>query len=236
MKRVLLMLLMAICASTTIAQTADSVSTRLDPKLKKTLNTMDQGVYQLAMRYNDPSAAKDALYQLMIRNPENLRYPEMLQGLYFEGGQYSSSALVALDILKVDDKNIASLEIAAYSLEQLGALDRALTHFERLYLLGGDNFSLYKTGFLQYTVKKYQEAINSVNMLVKNAKADEKIGFPAVDGSTQEINIKAAALNLKGMIYLDQGSKVEAITAFEEALALEPSFELAQENLKNANQ
>jgi len=233
MKRVLFMLLMAFCASTTFAQTTDSIA-RLDPTLKKTFNAMDQANYQLAMRYNDPAAAKDALYQLMVRNPENLRYAELLQNLYFESGQYSSSALVALDLLQVDDKNVASLEIAAYSLEQLGALDKALPHFERLYLLGGDNFSLYKSGFLQYTLKKYQEALNSVNMLTKNSKADEKIGFPTVDGKSQEINMKAAALNLKGMIYLDQGSKVEAKTAFEEAISLEPNFELAKDNLKKA--
>lgn len=235
MKRVLLMLLMAICASTTIAQTTDTVPVRLDPQLKRILNSMDQGSYQMAMRYNDFMAAKNSLYQLMARNPENLRYPEMLQSIYFETGQYSSAALVALDILNADDKNIGALEIAAYSLEQLGALDRALPHFERLYLLAGDNFSLYKSGYLQYTLKKYQEALNSVNMLVKNAKADEKIGFPAADGSTQEIDMKAAALNLKGMVYLDQGSKVDAKSAFQEALALEPNFELAKENLKNAN-
>lgn len=234
MKRVLFVLLMALCASTTFAQTTDSIA-RLDPKLKKTFNAMDQANYQLAMRYNDAAAAKDALYQLMVRNPENMRYAELLQNLYFEGGQYTSSALVALDILQVDDKNVGSLEVAAYSLEQVGALDKALPHFERLYLLAGDNFSLYKSGFLQYTLKKYQEALNSVDMLSKNAKADEKIGFPTADGKSQEIGMKAAAINLKGMIYLEQGSKVEAKKAFEESISLEPTFELAKDNLIKTN-
>jgi Flp pilus assembly protein TadD len=41
-------------------------------------------------------------------------------------------------------------------------------------------------------------------------------------------------LNLKGMIYLDQGSKAEAKLAFEEAIQLEPNFNLAKENLKKA--
>jgi Tfp pilus assembly protein PilF len=36
------------------------------------------------------------------------------------------------------------------------------------------------------------------------------------------------------MIYLDQGSKTEAKTAFEEAIQLEPNFSLALENLKKA--
>jgi Tfp pilus assembly protein PilF len=36
------------------------------------------------------------------------------------------------------------------------------------------------------------------------------------------------------MLYLDQGSKAEAKTAFEEALSIEPNFDLAKENLKKA--
>jgi tetratricopeptide (TPR) repeat protein len=139
-----------------------------------------------------------------------------------------------MDILEVNDRNIGALEIAAYSLEQVGALDRALPHYESLHLLTGDNFSLYKSAFLQYSLKRYEEALNSTNMLIKNAKADEKIGFPKSQTETQEVSIKAAALNLKGMIYLDQGSKSEATSAFQEAIELDPAFDLAKENLKKA--
>lgn len=234
MKHILSLLILAICASTSFAQTTDSVAPKLDPNTKKVLNIQDQSAYQLAMRYNDFQAAKDKLFSLIIRNPEDLRYPELLGSLYFENEMATSAALVALDILQVNDKSIGSLEIAAFSLEQLGALDRALPHFERLYLLTGDNFSLYKSAFIQYNLKKYQEAMNSVNMLSKNTKPEDKIGFPISQTETQEIGMKAAALNLKGMIYLDQGSKAEAKTAFEEAIQLEPSFNLAKENLKKA--
>ncbi|MFT4856258.1 MAG: tetratricopeptide (TPR) repeat protein [Algoriphagus sp.] len=232
MKHVLSLLILVIFASTSFAQTTDSVAPKLDPNTKKVLNIQDQSAYQLAMRYNDFQAAKDKLFSLIIRNPEDLRYPELLGSLYFENEMATSAALVALDILQVNEKSIGSLEIAAFSLEQLGALDRALPHFERLFLLTGDNFSLYKSAFIQYNLKKYQEALNSVNMLSKNTKPDDKIGFPLSQTETQEIGMKAAALNLKGMIYLDQGSKAEAKLAFEEAIQLEPNFNLAKENLK----
>jgi tetratricopeptide (TPR) repeat protein len=234
MKHVLSLLILVIFASTSFAQTTDSVAPKLDPNTKKVLNIQDQSAYQLAMRYNDFQAAKDKLFSLIIRNPEDLRYPELLGSLYFENEMATSAALVALDILQVNEKSIGSLEIAAFSLEQLGALDRALPHFERLFLLTGDNFSLYKSAFIQYNLKKYQEALNSVNMLSKNTKPDDKIGFPISQTETQEIGMKAAALNLKGMIYLDQGSKAEAKLAFEEAIQLEPNFNLAKENLKKA--
>lgn len=233
MKRVLLMLLIAFAGYGLKAQTNDSIP-RLDPKTKNALNIQNQAAFQLAMRYNDAQSAKAQLYQLIVRNPENLRFQEALASLYFESGETMSAALAALDILEINDKNIAALEIAAYSLEAVGALDRSLPHFESLYLLTGDNFSLYKSGFIQYSLKRYEEALNSVNMLIKNAKVDEKIGFPKSQTETQEISMKAAALNLKGMIYLDQGSKTEAKTAFEEAVQLAPEFELAKENLQKA--
>lgn len=233
MKRLLTLFAFVLSIGCAQAQSADS-TVQMDPKDKIALNIQDQASYQLAMRYNDPELAKSALYRLIVRNPENLRYQELLGSLYFELGQSTSAALVAMDILEVNDRNIGALEIAAYSLEQVGALDRALPHYESLHLLTGDNFSLYKSAFLQYSLKRYEEALNSTNMLIKNAKADEKIGFPKSQTETQEVSIKAAALNLKGMIYLDQGSKSEATTAFQEAIELDPAFDLAKENLKKA--
>ncbi|GGZ26604.1 hypothetical protein GCM10007049_19140 [Echinicola pacifica] len=193
-------------------------------------------IYQMAVRYNDPAVARTKLYELIEKNPENPRYAELLATLYFELEQYSSAALVALDLLQIDDQNISALEVAAYSLEQLGALDRALPHFESLNLLTGDLYSLYKTAYLQYSLKKYEEALNSINMLVKNPKSEEqKLTFPKEDSSTQDVSMKAAALNLKGLVYKDQGADTEAKAAFEAALANAPEFELVQVNLKEYN-
>lgn len=235
MKRTILMLLLAFSASFVSAQTATDSIPKLDAKTKNALNAADQLAYQMALRYSDRSMAKAKLYDLMVRNRDDLRYMEALASLYFDAGQYPSSALVALDILQVNDKNVGALEIAAYSLEQLGALDRALPHYESLNLLTGDSYSLYKTAYLQYSLKRYEEAMNSVNMLVKNAKADDKIGFPISETETQEVSMKAAALNLKGLIYLDQNSKAEAKTAFNEAISLAPNFNQAKENLAKTN-
>jgi tetratricopeptide (TPR) repeat protein len=235
MKRTFLLLLLAICAGTVAAQTANDSLPKLDPKTLSALNVADQAGYQAAMRYNDLAVAKIKLYDLIVRNPGDIRYMEALASLYFDANQFTSAALVSLDLLQLNDKNIGALEVAAYSLEQLGALDRALPHFESLYLLTGDNFSLYKSAFLQYNLKRYEEAMNSVNMLVKNAKPEEKIGFPKSQTETQEVNMKAAALNLKGLIYLDQSSMAEAKTAFNEAISMDPAFEQAKENLKKTN-
>lgn len=234
-KRVVLVFLMFICSGVAFGQTASDSIPKLDPKVKNALNVADQLAYQAALKYNDLEVAKNKLFDLIVRNPEDMRYMEALGSLYFESGINASAALVAMDILKINDKNTGALEIAAYSLEQLGAFDRALPYYESLHLLTGDNFSLYKSAYLQYSMKRYAEAMNSVNMLVKNAKPDEKIGFAVSETETQQVNMKAAALNLKGLIYLDQTSKTEAKAAFNEAISLEPNFNQAKENLQKAN-
>lgn len=218
-----------------LAQTNTDSIPKFDPKVKSALNMVDQMSYQAALRYSDLSIAKIKLYDLMARNPEDLRYMEALGSLYFESGEYASSALVAMDILKINDKNVGALEIASYALEQLGAFDRALPYYESLHLLTGDNFSLYKSAYLQYSMKRYAEAMNSLTMLMKLAKSDEKIGFAVSESETQQVDMKAAALNLKGLVFLDQNSKSEAKAAFAEALTLEPNFNQAKENLAKTN-
>ena len=90
---------------------------------------------------------------------------------------------------KINDKNVGALEIASYSLEQLGAFDRALPYYESLHLLTGDNFSLYKSAYLQYSMKRYAEAMNSLTMLMKVAKADEKIAFAVSETETQQVDM-----------------------------------------------
>lgn len=199
-------------------------------------NEIDKKIYQLALRYNDLAVARTKLFELIERNPTNITYPETLTSLYFEAGQYTSAAVSALDILEMNDKSLVALEVAANSLEQLGALDKALPNFERHYLLTNNLFSLYKTAYMQYSLNRQDEALNSINMLVKAPKAsEEKVGFPKADNTTQEVTLKAAALNLKGMVYMYQKNKAEAIAALNQALEVQPDFELAVENLKEAN-
>jgi tetratricopeptide (TPR) repeat protein len=196
-------------------------------------NETDQRIYQLALRYNDVQVARGKLFELIERNPTSSRYMELLASLYFETNQYGSAALTAMDALELNDKSVVSLEVAAYSLEQIGALERALPYFERLFLLTDDVFSLYKTAYMQYSLKRYEEALNSINMLVKHSKSsEEKLGFAIDENNTQDVNLKAAGLNLRGLVYLDQGSKDDAKKAFQQALEVHPTFDLAKQNLK----
>jgi predicted Zn-dependent protease len=234
MNKINLLLALLLCLSTVVYAQQETPSTTDTESLRKR-NETDQRIYQLAMRYNDLPAARVKLMELIERNPNNNRYAELLATLYFDDGQFASAAVAAIDLLERNDQNPTGLEIAAYALEQLGAMDRALPNFERHYLITGTLFSLYKSAYLQFSLNKEEEAMNSVNMIIKDRKStDELIGFPIENNDTQEVSLKAAALNLKGMIYMGQQNKAEAIEALNEALSLAPDFQVAQENLKAA--
>lgn len=199
----------------------------------KKRNEVDQKIYQMALRYNDLPVARMKLYELIERNPTNLRYQELLASLYFDTNQFTSSAVVAMDLLERNDKNVVALEIAGYSLEEIGAFDRAMPYFESHYLLTGALFSLYKTAYMQYTLGRNEEALNSINMLVKNAKSTtEMLNFTKADETVQEISIKSAALNLKGLVYMAEENVEEAQAAFLQSLELSPGFEMAQANMR----
>ncbi|EKB48421.1 tetratricopeptide repeat protein [Cecembia lonarensis] len=234
MNKINILLALLLCLGTVAYAQEQNTNPQETETLRKR-NEGDQRVYQLAMRYNDLPVARMKLLELIERNPNNNRYPELLATLYFDAGQFTSAAVAALDLLEKNDQSATALEIAAYSLEQLGAMDRALPHFERHYLITGNLFSLYKSAYMQFSLNKEEEALNSVNMIIRDRKStDELIGFPTNNNDTQEVSLKAAALNLKGMIYMGQKNKEEAIEAFNESLSLSPDFLLAQENLKEA--
>jgi tetratricopeptide (TPR) repeat protein len=230
-KMMMIVALMMVMATSGFAQ-EKPVETETAQKRNET----DRKIYQLALRYNDLAVARMKLFELIERNPTNITYLETLASLYFEASQFTSAAVSALDILEKNDKSLVALEVSANSLEQLGALDKALPNFERHFLLTNNLFSLYKTAYMQYSLNRQDEALNSINMLVKAPKAsEEKVGFPKTDNTTQEVTLKAAALNLKGMVYMYQKNKNEAIAALNQALEVQADFELAKENLIEAN-
>lgn len=235
MKKLLVSAFVLLLSSTVLVAQEQQADTESNRKR----NEADQRVYQMALRYNDLPVARMKLYELIERNPTNLRFQELLATLYFDANQFTSAAVAAMDLLEKNDKNVTALEIAGYSLEQIGALDRAMPYFESHYLLTGTLFSLYKTAYMQYSLDRYEEALNSANMLIRDAKSStEMLNFTKADETVQEVSIKAAALNLKGLVYMAENNVEEAQAAFMQSLELAPGFEMAQINmreLRNAN-
>jgi tetratricopeptide (TPR) repeat protein len=189
--------------------------------------------YAAAARWNDPEVAKSALYDVIIENPANDSLIFTLAYYYYEEQKYASSLLVTQDLLARAPKNIGYLEMAASAAQQLGANDKALEHYETLYLLTTSIKPLYQIAFLQYNLKRYAECTNNVGILLgKPESATEKVVYNDAKGNPKEYPLKVSVLNLKGLVALAQNDKVGAKKAFTDALVISPDFVPAKENLE----
>jgi len=188
--------------------------------------------YSLATQWNDYEVAKNALYDMIIENPGNDSLLFTLAYYYYENQQYAPSLLINQELLARQPKNLNYLEMAAVSAESLGVKDKALQNYETLYLLSNNVNTLYKISFLQYDMKRYNEALTNVDILLSKPEVSTlKVYYNDAAGKPKEYVMKVSVLNLKGLILIEKGDKPAAKKLFEEALKLAPDFLLTKENL-----
>lgn len=189
--------------------------------------------YVTALQWNDNDVAKNALYDLIIENPQNDSLIFNLAYYYYENQIYPSSVLVSQQLLARNPKNLPALEMAAVGFEMMGVPDRALQNYESLYLLTNNINTIYKMAFLQYDLKRFAECLASIEILLTNKDLDtSKVSFNDVENKPKEYPMKVAILNLKGMAVQEHlGDKVAAKKLYEESLTIAPDFVLAKQNL-----
>lgn len=188
--------------------------------------------YSLAAQWNDFQTAKDALYDMIVENPGNDSLLFTLAYYYYENQQYAPSLLINQELLARQPKNLNYLEMAAVSAEQLGVKEKALQNYESLYLLSNNINTLYKISFLQYDMKRLNEALTNVDIILsKPEAATTKVYYNDAAGKQKEYAMKVSVLTLKGLILIEKGEKPAAKKALDEALAIAPDFALAKENL-----
>jgi len=187
--------------------------------------------YTLANRWNDQVTAKDALYDLIAESgSDSLTYN--LAVYYYENQQYASSVLISKDLLERAPKNVNLLQIAATCYESLGLKDKALVHYESLYLLTNNTGILYKMAMLQYEIKRYPEAKINVDILLTKPDLDKlKVSVNNAENKGKEYPLKVSVLNMKGLLAAQTGDKILAKKCFEDALAIAPDFPSAKDNL-----
>lgn len=192
--------------------------------------------YALASRWNDAQVAKDALYDLIAINPETDSLIFNLGYFYYENRQFASATLVSQELLARNPKNLDYLELSAASFEALGILDRSLQNYESLYLLSNSTLTLYKIAFMQFDLKRYEEALTNVNILLgKPDAATYEIGFNDKDNNQKDFPMELAVLNLKGLILQEKGDKAAAKQIFQDIIKKAPDFKPAITNLAELN-
>lgn len=190
-------------------------------------------IYTAAMGFNDPVVAKMAIYNLLAENPQNTALYDSLALMYYEYNQNVSAALVAQQSLQFNANNMFATQIAAESLDKVGAKDKALGYYEKLYLDNSNIGTLYKMSFLQMELSRFAEASTSLDIIIGDPTAKESsIVFPTVDQQGQEVPLDVAAHRVKAMIEEAKGNVEVAKQKYLDVLKMKPDFQVVQQQIQ----
>jgi len=187
-----------------------------------------------ALIYGDQSTATNMMYNIIALEGEKSVYKDSLAYLYFNRRSYLSCFLATEDALKNNPNNIEILEMNAFSIEALGAYDKAIESYKKLLITSNNNYHAYKVASLQFELKKFDEAYASIKkaeLLPDNGT--ENITFSVNQNYNQPVPLKAAIVYLKGLTELNLDDKVATKASMQKAIQLFPEFVLAKEVLSN---
>jgi tetratricopeptide (TPR) repeat protein len=192
-------------------------------------------VYKAALKNYDVQAATIALYNMQAIKPERTDLNDSLAYLYFSGERYAQAYIIGEEILKTNPKNSGILEVVAVSKQNLGLIKESLADYEKLYAAEKSVYYLYQTATLQYQLKRYGECIASLDQILASAEADKQQVTIRLQQGSQEVPMKAAAYNVKGICALELNQEEAAKQNFTKAIELFPDFALAKGNLDLVN-
>lgn len=186
--------------------------------------------YMNAMSFGDLQVAKTALFELITAAPSNRVVYDSLAHLYFRIGAYSQ-AIQSADSTRINKR---LKEVKAYSYRNLGDIKLALPLFESLYTdLNTPEYG-YQAAMLQYTIKRYGECEETINKILQHTDVKtSKVVISTEKGDNMEVSYFAAAENLLGVLYKETGKSEKARECFLKAIAEEPGFTLARNNLSS---
>jgi tetratricopeptide (TPR) repeat protein len=198
---------------------------------------IDSIAQQIAIFYGDYDKAITFGYRSVAKDPDNLGKLFVLARMHYFASHFEISVKICADILSKDSLSQNAMELAALSFVGLKSYDNAIN----LYKSTGVKFSnpvfLYKAAVIEFESEKLDECLNTLNAALQDSSITRrKIGITRVNAANQsiveEINLLAGTYNLAGYVALTKGMLPQAKDYFTKALAIEPSFVLAENNLK----
>ncbi len=191
-------------------------------------------VYKAALDNQDYTVAIQSLYQMIQQTPKKLALQDSLASLYFRMGAFQQCQKVAQKLLKKTPNNYKALEMLASAEKQIGEFEASLKNYQALYQSSNDVYYLYHIANLQYYLRDYEASEKSLVSLLETPNIEKEKVFINIGDSKvkpQEVPLKAAVLNIQGVIHSELDKKDKAIEFFHQSLAEFEDFELAENNL-----
>jgi tetratricopeptide (TPR) repeat protein len=189
-------------------------------------------VYTKALKYYDLQTAVTSLYTALAIKPERKDLKDSLVYVYFAGERFPQANAIAEEILIEQPKRTDLREVTAICKQSLGALKESLADYEKVYAESKQVYHLYQIATIQYQLKRYGEAVESLDKVIANPEAEtQKVTIRMQNNQSQQVPAKAACLNVKGIIAMELNQTDVAKQNFQAALSNSNDFELAQGNL-----
>lgn len=203
---------------------------------KKDTTDYDLRVYGNAVSLGDFYTAITAIHYKYAKDT-NIRWLDTLSRLYFTGNMIRQAILTAEIVIQRQPNNISMLELLALSYSGLGDSKSALAKYEKLFELTQKPYYQYQCAVEEFNLGRVGECEARVKAIQSNPAAEkEKISINPGQGTPPEqVPIKAAALNLLGVMQMKLGKNEDAKKSFEASLKLAPEFSLAKGNLDALN-
>ncbi len=185
-----------------------------------------EAFYKEMRLQGDINGVIGALTHLNVLAPSTERR-DTLAFVYMNNGQHMQ-ALNTIGIEKKDNDSDLAVQVKAVSLKALNQPKRALEQFETLYTRNPSAYLAYELADLKIQTGDNDGASSNIEYGITNAKDDMKYAFYERQ-QPYEVPLKAAFYHLKGLIiYNKDKNKIDdAIAAIDEALKLDPNFNLA---------
>lgn len=174
----------------------------------------------------DVNGIINALTHLNVLEPSKAR-KDTLAFVYMNSNQHLQ-ALNTIGVEKKDDDSDLAVQVKAVSLKALNQPKRALEHFEVLFTRTPSAYLAYELADLKIQVGDNTGASSNIEYGITNSQDDMKYAFYERQ-QPYEVPLKAAFYHLKGLVQYnsDKNNIDAAIATIDEALKIEPNFNLA---------
>jgi hypothetical protein len=185
-----------------------------------------EAFYKEMRLQGDINGIINAITHLNILAPSKERI-DTLAYIYANDNQHMQ-ALNTIGIEKITTDSDLAVQVKAISLKALNQPKRALEHFEVLNSRMPNSYLAYELADLKIQLNDIDGASTHIEYGIANAKDDMKYAFYERQ-QPYEASLKAAFLHLKALVQFNKDpNDLDAAIAFiDEALAIDPNFNLA---------
>lgn len=195
-------------------------------------HALEVRLFNQGKQIGDAAIQFDALHAMLAREPHNLAVKDSMAVLYFQTRMYGQALRLSSDLIESAPQDPRYLEMRAVSQNSLGLLEDALSSYEALLAVDPNPYYGYQIATLQYGLNRFDLAEASVDNMLAGDLSAERVNINIADGRSQTVPMKAALLNIKGVLRKDVHADFDqAAQYFQLAMAEAPDFLLANNNL-----